>query len=195
MPSLSNVRTSKCSIALIHISSTVKSNIQVKKNKWENLCAVERISSVWETVRLCPLCHLLYCSTWSRTRERAFHPLPWQQLKPLLFFFSSLPHMLGDRSVKDVWNSRSSILDKELLKCHLLGVVFPQRRHYSIGETYPHHSIGCEEYFGYCRQSPFFFFFLLLSVLAHKNSLIRLGFLFLSMLLCISVEAEICLRY
>lgn len=57
-----------------------------------------------------------------------------------------------------MWNSRRSILDKELLKCHLLGVVFPQRRHYSIGETCPQ-SIGCEEFFGYCRQSFFFFFF------------------------------------
>lgn len=153
MPSLSNVRTPKCSIALIHISSTtVKSNIQVKKNK---LCAVERISSFWETVLLYPLWHLLYCSAWSGTCESAFLPLPWQQLEPLLFLFSSLPHMLGDRSVKDVWNSWSSILDKELLKCHLLGVVFPQRRHYSIGETYPYHSIGCEEFFCY-----FFFFFL-----------------------------------
>lgn len=67
MPSLSNVRTSKCSLALIHISSTtVKSNIQVKKNKRENLCAVERISSFWEAVLLYPLCPLLYCSTWSK---------------------------------------------------------------------------------------------------------------------------------
>lgn len=97
-----------------------------------SLLHFETKRSVWRYNRVEMLCYVTPPSpSWNNRHLVLLSAPPWSSL--------TSDHMWGVRSFKgseceqNVWNCQWSILDRDLLKSHLLDM-FPRRRHFSIEE-------------------------------------------------------------